>query len=255
MATKRTALRWLQFVSYLITATGIVFVYDAFRNMGPSEVIHFRIAPPPTLATACTVLFFGSILRGCAREGFLAGLHAARAEVRRRMPGRLRLLVYGPLLASVLLLPLGLGYAVSEILESVKESMERPEPPVPWLTMANRTGPPALVEKCLREIAPGERVLLAGSRPRQMRGFLLAYYLYPRPLYMLPGDRQEMFFEHRRAQFKVDDPAMLPFPARKAPTPAEYRAFIEKKGIDWVIVNVTDSAADATLVRAEEAFR
>ena len=230
-------------------ASAAISIRDPSRRLAAAGIV-VRV---PTPATSLGTIFAGILLFAAARPGLFAGLRTAAALLEERTSRHAAALLGFPLVATVLLVPVALGQAAAALIETVAAGATSGEGID--ATRNDRAGPPALIAECLRRIPPDGRCLLAGSRPRDLRGFLLAYYLYPRPLYMLPEDQKEMFFGHRMAKIRSEDAGMASLPAWRPPTKQEYRAFIVEKRIGWVVLNLTDRAEEARLVPAEEAFR
>lgn len=212
-------------------------------------VVEEREPPFPTVPTSLSVASYGLLALPLIRRGNYLRWRDRWFRIRGRMARRTVRLTFQCLIICVLLFPLGLGYGSALLVRGI---LLRVRPPT--VTTSRRAGPPDLIRECLERIPPGGRVLLAGSRSRELRGYLLAYYLHPRALYMMEEDQMEMFFGHREQEFDSDDPGMIPFPIWQTPSDEAYQEFVREKDIRWVILNRTGSAEDAVLLPAEEAF-
>jgi hypothetical protein len=218
-------------------------------SLAVAGVLGEREPPFPTLPTSLSVAFYGLLAIPLLRRGSYLRWRDRWWRIRGRMPRLSARLTCQFLIITILLFPLGMGYGSALLVRGVLLRVNPPE-----ATTSRRAGPPDLIRECLDRIPPGGRVLLAGSRSRDLRGYLLAYYLHPRALYMMEDDQMEMFFGHRMQELESEDPGMIPFPPWQTPSDEAYREFIREKDIRWVILNRTGNADDAVLLPAEEAF-
>jgi hypothetical protein len=235
------SVRILRVVAGLVLVAGLSFAIAGV--LGKQE------PPLPTLRTSLSVAFYGLLAIPLIRRGSYLRWRDRWRRVRARTPRVTVRLTHQFLLITILLFPLGMGYGSALLVRGVLLWVNPPE-----AAMSPRAGPADLIQECLERIPPGGRVLLAGSRSRDLRGYLLAYTLHPRALYMMEDDQLEMFFGHRMQEFKSEDPGMIPFPPWQTLSDAAYREFIRAKDIRWVILNRTGNADDAVLLPAEEAF-
>jgi hypothetical protein len=131
---------------------------------------------------------------------------------------------------NVLLLPQTLGQGLSYLVEDIPLLLAPQEEP--WISV--NSAPREVIETCLEHVAPDERILVLGSGVRDFQGYLLAYYLHPRALFMVPSDENRMYFAYRAGSPDPDE-AMHPLEDLDPLTDAEYRMFIHEHGIEWVL--------------------
>ena len=174
--------RWLWNV--LIVAGGLSSLLGFLYEGGAFGDGHEAGPRLVNLNTSFMILFAGILGRRLLRPE----IRRARGERIRKIlgptPGRGARLILGLLLVQSLLLPLALGYGAGRVAKAALFLAERTSSNNPLLGVHERAGPRPLLEEVLAEVPPDQSLLLAGSRSRNLRGFILAYYLYPRPLYM-----------------------------------------------------------------------
>ncbi|MCZ6690510.1 MAG: hypothetical protein O7H41_12990 [Planctomycetota bacterium] len=209
----------------------------------------------PAAADLLTLFITGMVLRVCLEERPLEHLRRMWRVIRDRSPTPAQkvLLLIIPL--NLLLLSLPLSWGLTELYRASRRLAHPPDRDKVWTWASDGAGPRRFLEEYLREIPVDGRVLLAADEWRVPWAHALAYYLYPRATLMLPSEQERMILQSTQFHFSTPDPAMVPLPDWQIPSKADYRSFIAKERIEWVIFCPTGDPMDTVLLPAGDAFR
>ena len=199
------------------------------------------------LTDATSALFGAILLRVLAEDRALAALSGLLGRARRAVPGWGGRALVTLVAVNLLLIPHSLGHSIAQAIRRGPWAYSSADGYPPPTGVWESTDVRPILDLCLARVPPDGRILLVGSGIREFEPYLLAFALYPRPLFMHREDEAHMELGHA-ARLRVDRTA-------DRPTAAGYREMIGRQGIAWVLFRDGRDPRETRLVPTAEAFR
>lgn len=248
------ALRYALTVALGVCAGLAVVSGFAYRPEMIPAALELRIPPPERFTMPLALL---GILRAAVEPGPLERLTRIRRACLRGPAGLLGMILYLLVFLNLLFMLDALWWhGTPQWTRALGRLARFPDGWEGATKPARRLiGPKRIFEECLEVVPPDGKILIAADEWPDRRPYFLAYYLYPRAIFVHPSDQERLFFSNCDLETRPADPGWIRHPV-DGPPEEHYRDFIRSEGIGWVIlIRSPHDPDDCVLLPAGEVFR